>query len=137
MRVKTELSERPPVFTVDRTENRAVITFYTDVEQLPRDEGEAWCAIAWTTECAWSDNIAERIAAAPDRWFEMVRRDCYNAAAREVRRQELEEKLKLQERLLSEQSIREEQDKMINALSSDYRSVYHVDIDNNEYYYYN
>ena len=49
--------------------------------------------------------------------------------AREVRRQELEEKLKLQERLLSEQSIREEQDKMINALSSDYRSVYHVDLD--------
>lgn len=49
--------------------------------------------------------------------------------AREVRQQELEEKLKLQERLLSEQSIREEQDKMINALSSDYRSVYHVDLD--------
>lgn len=87
MRVKTELSERPPLFTVDRTENQAIITFYTDVEQLQRDEGEAWCAIAWTTECAWSDNIAERIAAAPDRWFEMVKRDCYNAAAREVRRQ--------------------------------------------------
>ena len=49
--------------------------------------------------------------------------------AREVRQQELEEKLKLQERLLSEQSIREEQDKMINALSSDYRSIYHVDLD--------
>lgn len=52
-----------------------------------------------------------------------------NIKAREVRRQELEEKLKLQERLLSEQSIREEQDKMINALSSDYRSIYHVDLD--------
>ncbi len=52
-----------------------------------------------------------------------------NIKAREVRQQELEEKLKLQERLLSEQSIREEQDKMINALSSDYRSIYHVDLD--------
>jgi hypothetical protein len=85
MRVKTELSERPPVFTVDRTENRAVITFYTDVEHLQRDEGEAWSAIAWTSECSWSDNIAERIAAAPDLWFGAVSNDCYNTAAKEVR----------------------------------------------------
>ena len=86
MRVKTELSERPPVFTVDRTENRAVITFYTDAEQLRRDEGEAWSAIAWTTECSWSDNIAERIASAPELWFAKVSTDCYNYAAAEVRR---------------------------------------------------
>ncbi len=34
--------------------------------------------------------------------------------------------------LLEEQSIRERQDKMLTALSSDYRSVYHVDLDHDD-----
>ncbi|MBP5162421.1 MAG: transporter substrate-binding domain-containing protein, partial [Spirochaetales bacterium] len=44
----------------------------------------------------------------------------------------LEEKLRLQERLLEEQGKREQQDKMITALASDYRCVYHVDLDKND-----
>ena len=44
----------------------------------------------------------------------------------------LEEKLKLQEKLLEEQMKREQQDKMITALASDYRCVYHVDLDKND-----
>ena len=85
MRVKTELSERPPAFAVSRTEDRAVITFYTDAELLPRDEGEAWSAIAWTIECAWSDNIEERISKATDLWYAAAKAECYAQAAAAVR----------------------------------------------------
>ena len=38
----------------------------------------------------------------------------------------------LKEQLISEQVRREQQDKMITALASDYRSVYHIDLDRNE-----
>jgi len=87
MRVKTEFSDRPPVFTVEREANRAIITFYTDVEQLPREEGEAWSAVAWTIERTWSDNLAERIAAAPELWFNEASAECYAIAAAAVRAQ--------------------------------------------------
>ena len=49
----------------------------------------------------------------------------------ETKQQELEEKIALQEKLLEERSKRDEQDKMITALASDYRSVYHVNLDTN------
>ena len=38
----------------------------------------------------------------------------------------------LKEKLISEQVQRKQQDKMITALASDYRSVYHIDLDRNE-----
>ena len=50
-------------------------------------------------------------------------------ATSQAMREELEERLELQERLINEQNARKEQDKMITALASDYRSVYHVDLD--------
>ena len=53
-------------------------------------------------------------------------------AADQAKRQEMEERLRLQERLLAEEQLRGEQDKMITALSSDYRSVYFVDLDRDE-----
>lgn len=46
-----------------------------------------------------------------------------------VRQQELEEQVALQEELLEQEKKRVEQDSMITALSSDYRSVYYVDIE--------
>ena len=49
-----------------------------------------------------------------------------------ARQQELEERLRLQEELLEQQQRREQQEKMITALASDYRSVYHVDLDNDD-----
>ena len=60
-----------------------------------------------------------------------------NRSRREVRIKEssqkvLEEKLKLQDTLLEEQAKREQQDKMITALASDYRCVYHIDLDSND-----
>ncbi len=47
-------------------------------------------------------------------------------------RRELEERLALQEELLEQQTRREQQDRMITALASDYRCVYHVDLDKND-----
>ncbi len=52
-------------------------------------------------------------------------------AQREQQRQ-LEQKLALQEQLLEEEKHRAQLDSMITAMASDYRGVYHVDLDNNE-----
>ena len=49
-----------------------------------------------------------------------------------VKQQELEEQLALQEELLAQEQYRTRQDNMIKALSSDYRSVYYLNLDNNE-----
>ncbi|SEQ83805.1 PAS domain S-box-containing protein [Lachnospiraceae bacterium NE2001] len=45
---------------------------------------------------------------------------------------DLEARNNLKEQLISEQYRREQMDKMITALSSDYRSVYHIDLDRND-----
>ena len=47
----------------------------------------------------------------------------------ESMQQELEERIALQEELLKQEKTRAEQDKMITALASDYRSVFYVDLD--------
>ncbi len=46
-----------------------------------------------------------------------------------MKQQELEEQLAMQEELLEQEKRQVEQDKMITALASDYRSVYYVDLD--------
>jgi len=46
-----------------------------------------------------------------------------------AKQQELEKRLALQEQLLCQEKHREELDSMITAMASDYRSVYHVDLD--------
>ena len=46
-----------------------------------------------------------------------------------VKQQELEEQLALQEELLAQEQQRTQQDNMITALASDYRSVYYVDLE--------
>ncbi|SDB25009.1 response regulator [Butyrivibrio sp. INlla16] len=49
----------------------------------------------------------------------------------EILQQELEERIALQDELIAQEKVRTQQDKMINALASDYRSVYYVDLENN------
>ena len=53
-------------------------------------------------------------------------------AANRVKQEEMEEKLALQAKLLEEEKRRTQQDSMITAMSSDYRSVYYIDLDSNE-----
>ena len=62
---------------------------------------------------------------------EMTRIKTAEAESR-AKQQELEERLALQEQLLEQEKRRKEQDAMITAMASDYRSVYHVDIDKND-----
>ena len=54
------------------------------------------------------------------------------AESQQAKQRELEERLALQGELLEQQSRREQQDKMITALASDYRCVYHVDLDHDD-----
>ena len=49
-----------------------------------------------------------------------------------VKQGELEQRLQLQNELLEQEKLRTRQDHMITALASDYRSVYHVDLDRND-----
>ena len=63
---------------------------------------------------------------------ELQRANIELAESQASKQRELEERLALQEALLEQQSRREQQDKMITALASDYRCVYHVDLDRNE-----
>ena len=51
-------------------------------------------------------------------------------AENRVKQQELEEQLALQEELLAQEQQRTQQDNMITALASDYRSVYYVNLEN-------
>ena len=46
-----------------------------------------------------------------------------------ARQEELEKQIKLQQQLLEQEKHRQELDSMITAMASDYRSVYHVDLD--------
>lgn len=47
----------------------------------------------------------------------------------EVMQRELEEKITLQEELIEQEKTQRQQDNMITALASDYRSVYYIDLD--------
>ena len=49
-----------------------------------------------------------------------------------IQREEMEQRIKLQEELLEREKKQVQQDKMITAMASDYRSVYYVDLDKDE-----
>ena len=49
-----------------------------------------------------------------------------------VKHQELEQRLRLQEQLLEQERQQQQQDKLITALGSDYRSLYYIDLDQDE-----
>ncbi|MBQ5423284.1 MAG: response regulator [Clostridiales bacterium] len=53
-------------------------------------------------------------------------------AENRVKQEQMEEKLSLQSKLLEEEKRRSVQDSMITAMSTDYRSVYYVDLDKDE-----
>ncbi|MBQ6582204.1 MAG: PAS domain-containing protein, partial [Mogibacterium sp.] len=62
---------------------------------------------------------------------EMTRIKTAEAEANAMKR-ELEEKIALQDQILEQQRQKKELDSMITAMASDYRSVYHVDLDTND-----
>ena len=64
--------------------------------------------------------------------IELEKANAELAESQRNKQQELEERIALQEEVLEQQKRREQQDKMITALASDYRCVYHVDLDHND-----
>ena len=61
----------------------------------------------------------------------MANHEAAEAEAR-VKQEEMEHRLALQEEILAQKAQGEQQDKMIKALASDYRSVYYLELDRNE-----
>ena len=65
--------------------------------------------------------------------FKDVDRDVRQGQAiQQEQQRELKQRLALQEQLLEQEKHRAQLDKMITAMASDYRSVYYVDLDNDE-----
>ena len=86
MRIATELAERPPAFTVSHEGNKAVIIFYTDDQEKPREDGEtAYEAVSWVIERPWAENIEARIRDGLDEWLALAQSDSFAQAAAEVR----------------------------------------------------
>ena len=73
MRQNTELSAMPPVFSVEQENGTAIITFYTDVQPVERENDTAYQAVAWSMRCPWQDNLPERVEANPDLWLAKIK----------------------------------------------------------------
>lgn len=73
MRQSTELTAMPPEFIVTVEDDRAIITFYTDVKAVQREDQTAYTAIARTMNAPVSPNLEERIAAQPGLWLAKVK----------------------------------------------------------------
>jgi hypothetical protein len=76
LRQTTEFSTKPNAFDVTVEGNRAIVTFYTDVTEIERQEQEgtvtAWTATAWTMTVPNQEGLAERIEKNPDLWLTKV-----------------------------------------------------------------
>ena len=60
-----------------------------------------------------------------------MEKEAFEAEAR-IKQDEMRQRLALQEKLLAQEKQRVQQDKMITAMASDYRSVFYVDLDSGE-----
>ena len=63
----------PPVFSVEQEKGMAIITFYTDVQQVELENDTAYQATAWSMHCPWTENLVERIEAKPDLWLAKIK----------------------------------------------------------------
>lgn len=73
MRVSTELSERPPVYSVTNENGTAYIRFYTDVQEEQRDDGFVFLATMWEMTCPWARNLERRIHNNEALWLAKVK----------------------------------------------------------------
>ncbi len=77
MRQTTEFSTKPNAFDVTVEGSRAIVTFYTDVQEIERQEQEgtvtAWTATAWTMTVPKQDGLEERISANTELWLQKIK----------------------------------------------------------------
>lgn len=76
MRQHTEMAERPNEYDVTIEGVKAIITFYTDIEEHTRTEQEGdkvyYTATAWTMTVPAQSTLEKRVAAHPDLWLKKV-----------------------------------------------------------------
>ena len=77
MRIQTELSEMPPVFSVANDDGTARIRFYEDVQEVQREYGVAYTAMMWEMSCQWQDNLSRRIRDNTEVWRQKVKAVTY------------------------------------------------------------
>ena len=73
MRVRTELSEMPPSYTVTNDAGTARIRFFEDVQEVQREDGVAYTAMMWEMSCPWHANLNQRIRRDPELWRAKVK----------------------------------------------------------------
>lgn len=73
MRVSTELSERPPVYSVTNEDGTAYIRFYTDVQEEQREEDFVFKATMWEMSCPWAPNLERRIHDNSAAWLAKIK----------------------------------------------------------------
>lgn len=73
MRVNTELSERPPVYTVTNDAGTARIRFYTDVQEEQREDGSVFKATMWEMSCPWTPTLPRRVSYNTNMWWAKVK----------------------------------------------------------------
>ena len=77
MRQHTEMAERPNDYDVTIEGAKAIITFYTDIEEHTRTEQEGdkvyYTATAWTMTVPAQSTLGKRVAAHPDLWMAKVK----------------------------------------------------------------
>lgn len=77
MKQQTELSTRPNAFDVTVEGSKAIVTFYTDVAEIERQEPEgtttAYTATAWTMTVPKQNRLEERISANPELWLQKIK----------------------------------------------------------------
>ena len=85
MKIKTELSEMPPVFTVAKIGEMVDVTFYSEIQSLGRGDETIYEATAWTARFPWTPSLETRIAGNVDAWRARVEAICTENAAAEAR----------------------------------------------------
>lgn len=73
MRVRTELSERPPIYSVTNDAGTARIRFYEDIAEEQREGDSVFTATMWEMSCPWQANLNQRIRRDPELWRAKVK----------------------------------------------------------------
>ena len=115
-------------FVEDDQKALAMDSAYVFFEDVPDAGGEIIRNLQ-TTKTIFTDNTGRKclLGMCVD-VTEMTRIKSAEVEAK-ARQDELEKQLALQQQLLEQEQKRQELDSMITAMASDYRSVYHVDLD--------
>ena len=73
MRVRTELSEMPPEYSVTNDSGTARIRFFEDVQEEQRGEDSVFTADMWEMSCPWQNTLEERVATNKALWLAKIK----------------------------------------------------------------